>query len=107
MDLPIRDLAQIEDYTVLKPHVRAHLTAKLEMLLDAIEPYLDGTFDLSPRMAEVYLRGLRELGLLYRVYDPPKPPEVEDEQMEPQLALEARRLEVMSSLDELASRTAR
>lgn len=105
MNVP-RDLATVEDYTQLAPEVRAHLTGKLHMVLEALEPYLDGTFEISPRMVEVYLRALRELGLLYRVYDPPKMPDSsEDAELEPQLALEMRRQEVMSSLEELASRT--
>lgn len=105
MGLPIRDLAAVDDYTKLSPAVRAHLTAKLEGVLDALEPYIDGTFEISPRMVEVYLRALRELGLLYRVYDPPRMPDsTEGQEMEPQLALEARRLEVMQSLEDLALR---
>lgn len=106
MSLPTRDLAAVEDYTKLAPEVRAHLTVKLQQVAEALEPYIDGTFEISPRMVEVYLRTLRELGLLYRVYDPPRV-QVEDPAatLEPQLALEARRLEVMQSLDELASRT--
>jgi hypothetical protein len=106
MSIPSRDLAAVEDYTTLSPMVRAHLTAKLENVLEAMEPYLDGTFELSPRMVEVYLRALRELGLLYRVYDPPRAPDPrEGQEMEPQLALEARRNEVLASLEELATRT--
>lgn len=105
MSLPSRDLASIEDYTSLAPEVRAHLTAKLHMVLEALEPYLDGTFEISPRMVEVYLRALRELGLLFRVYDPPKAPEVDPAAvLAPQLALEQRRQEVLSSLEELAQR---
>ena len=105
MDLPTRDLATIEDYTTLSPAVRAHLTVKLQMVTEALEPYLDGTFEISPRMVEVYLRALRELGLLYRVYDPPRVKPDEGSEVEPQRALEARRLEVMQSLEELALRT--
>ena len=106
MSLPDRDLASIEDYTKLAPEVRAFLTAKLQEVAEALQPYIDGTFEISPRMVEVYLRSLRELGLLYRVYDPPKMPTTnEDQELEPQLALEMRRQEVMSSLEELASRT--
>lgn len=104
MSVP-RDLAQIDDYTSLAPEVRAHLTAKLHSVLEALEPYIDGTFEISPRMVEVYLRALRELGLLYRVYDPPRVTNPNDGlEMEPQLALEARRVEVMRSLEELAAR---
>lgn len=105
MSLPRRDLAAIEDYTTLAPEVRAHLTVKLEAVLEALEPYIDGTFEISPRMVEVYLRSLRELGLLYRVYDPPRRPDVvEGQEMEPARALEMRRLEVMQSLEDLALR---
>lgn len=101
------DLARIEDYTTLRPAVRAFLTAKLQGVLDSLEPYMDGTFEMSPRMAEVYLRALREMGLLYRVYDPPRvdPGEEETEAPSPQLALEAVRREVSSQLEELELRT--
>ena len=106
MSLPNRDLAAIEDYTKLAPEVRAHLTVKLQMVCEALEPYLDGTFEISPRMLEVYLRALRELGLLFRVYDPPRMPEVDPAAaLAPQLALEQRRAEVLASLDELAERS--
>jgi hypothetical protein len=106
MSLPTRDLAAVDDYTKLAPAVRAHLTVKLEAVLEALEPYIDGTFEISPRMVEVYLRALREMGLLYRVYDPPRTPEADpDAALAPQLALEARRLEVMRSLEELSART--
>lgn len=106
MTLPSRDLAAIDDYTKLAPEVRAHLTVKLQMVLEALEPYLDGTFEISPRMVEVYLRTLRELGLLFRVYDPPRVPDADpaDEQA-PQLALDQRRQQVLSSLEDLAERT--
>lgn len=106
MALPTRDLAAIEDYTKLTPEVRAFLTVKLQQVAEALEPYIDGTFEISPRMVEVYLRTLREFGLLYRAYDPPRV-QAEDpaKTLEPQLALEARRMEVMQTLDELAART--
>lgn len=106
MNLPNRDLASVEDYTKLTPEVRAFLTVKLQEVAEALQPYIDGTFEISPRMVEVYLRTLRELGLLYRVYDRPNIPDgADDQELEPQLALEMRRQEVMSSLEELASRT--
>lgn len=105
MNLNSRDLAAIEDYTTLAPEVRAHLTAKLSAVLDALEPYVDGTFELSPAMVTVFLRTCRELGLLYRVYDPPKAGPEAVEAVAPQLALEATRADVMAQLEELAARS--
>lgn len=99
------DLANLEDYTTLRPGVRAFLTGKLQGVIESLEPYVDGTFELSPRMVEVYLRALREMGLLYRVYDPPRVDPGHEEELEPQLALEAVRRDVMSQLDELEMRT--
>jgi hypothetical protein len=102
------DLATIEDYTTLQPGVRAFLTGKLQALIETLEPYCDGTFELSPRMVEVYLRTLREMGLLYRVYDPPRAdpdPEQEQEELAPLKALEAARRDILAQLEELELRT--
>lgn len=104
MSMSNRDLATIHDYTTLTPEVRAFLTAKLEQVIEAMDPYVDGTFELSPAIAQVYLRALRELGLLYRVYDRPGEKE-ETVEVAPQLALEAVRAEVGAQLAELAART--
>lgn len=104
MSMSNRDLAAIHDYTTLAPEVRAYLTAKLESLLEAMEPYVDGTFELSPAVAQVYLRALREMGLLYRVYDRPAAKD-DTQEVAPQLALEAVRAEVLGQLEELAARS--
>lgn len=100
-----RDLATVEDYTTLAPEVRAYLTGRLQMALEAMEPYVDGTFEVSPGMMTVFLRACRELGLLYRVYDrPAAKPDEEVEEVAPQLALEQVRQEVLESLEELSQR---
>lgn len=102
---PIRDLAGIKDPATLAPEVRAYLTVKIQGLLEGLEPYVDGTFEISPAMATVYLRAARELGLLYRAYEAPK---VVDEPVavSPQQALEAKRAQVLGQLEELAARAA-
>lgn len=99
-----RELATIEDYTTLAPQVRAYLTGRLQMALEAMEPYVDGTFEVSPGMMTVFLRACRELGLLYRVYDRPAAKADEGVEVEPQLALEQVRQEVLDSLEELSQR---
>lgn len=99
------ELANVEDYTTLQPGVRAYLTGKLRDVIEHLEPYVDGTFELSPRMVEVYLRALREMGLLYRVYDPPKVEAGTEEEISPQKALEAVRRDVLAQLEELELRT--
>lgn len=57
------------DLTAMQPVVRRHNTQKLRQLIETLEPYIDGSYGpVSPRMAEVYMKALRELGLLYRIF---------------------------------------
>jgi len=101
---PVRDLAGIKDPSTLAPEVRAYLTVKIQGLLEGLEPYVDGTFEISPAMATVYLRAARELGLLYRAYEAPKGQE-ETQPVSPQQALETARAQVLGQLEELAARS--
>lgn len=100
-----RDLSGVTDQSTLAPEVRAYLTGKLSTLLDSLEPYVDGTFELTPRMTEVYLKALRELGLLFRVYDRPVAKPGEDGETIPAaVALEMARTAVVAQLEELSRR---
>lgn len=84
-------------------------TAKIRELLDALQPYVDGSFGpINPGHAVTYLRALNELGKLWRVYDKPVPvkPVEQDVQAE-QVRLEQRQQEVLAELAKLASIAAR
>lgn len=60
----------------LTPVVRQFLAQRCHRLLDALEPYIDGTMGpVSSRHVGNYLTTLKLLGTLYRVYDKtPVPP---------------------------------
>lgn len=89
----------------MQPVVRRHNTAKLRALVEGLEPYVDGSYGpVNPRMCEVYMRALRELALLYRVYDPPK--EKVAEEQEPALRADVVRAQVLRQLEELSGRSA-
>lgn len=93
-----------DDVLALQPVVRNHNAAKLRAIIDRLEPEVDGSYGpVNPRMIEVYLKALRELGNLYRVYDAPRPRE--DASGAEERSMEALRATVARQLDELAART--
>ncbi len=73
-----------ERWLMVQDAVRAHNAGKLRNLVDMLEPMIDGSYGpVAPRMVEVYITALRELGRLYRVFDaPPAPPVVPEELVE-------------------------
>lgn len=95
-----------DDIRALAPMVRQHNAGKLQALIRHLEPQVDGSYGpVNPRLYEVYMRALKELGLLYRVYDPPPPPKDDDGRVEEARA-EALRAQVEKQLTEIASRAA-
>lgn len=94
-----------DDVAALTPVVRQRNAQKVAALIERLEPEVDGSYGpVNPRMIEVYLKAIRELGTMYRVYDRPPPPKEEETE-----AVEVQRLEVLrakaeAQLRELASR---
>jgi hypothetical protein len=95
----------IEDWENQRIFVRLHNTGKIQGVLAALEPMVlgYGSAPPSPGHVKVYLQALRELGNLYRAYDPPKAVE---QAADAELALEAQRAVVLAELEVLADRAA-
>jgi len=54
----------------MAPVVRAYIAQKLYTLVDALEPYVDGTMGpVSSKHVANYVAGLKLLGQLYRSFD--------------------------------------
>lgn len=85
--------------------VRQFLAQKLYMLVDALEPYVDGTMGpISATHTARYLEALKVLGALYRVYDRvplPEPARTEPKALE---RAEVLRSGVLAQLVELEQR---
>lgn len=72
-----------ERWLTIQDAVRQHNAGKLRSLVEMLEPYVEGAYGpVHPRMVEVYMTALRELGRLYRVFDPPPLPEAPEEEPE-------------------------
>lgn len=53
--------------------VRSFLAHNFREVIDNLKPQVDGSYGpVNPRLLELYLTANRDLGKLYRVYDPPK-----------------------------------
>ena len=92
-----------DDFDALGQQMRMANTARLKAVLDALEPYVDGSLGpVSPTHVAVYLKTVDQLGKLWRAYDPPKPP-VDDSQGtdEEQMVLSARQAQVLQELEKL------
>lgn len=74
-----------EDFAALSHQMKLANTSRFKALLDALEPYCDGSLGpVSPAHVNSYLKVCRELGLLWDAYGPPKEVEQvkgEDERM--------------------------
>lgn len=92
-----------EDFEHAKEQVRMTLTAKYKQVLDSLEPYVDGSFgSIQPAHVTAYLKAGRELGLLWKSYDPPQAAQDEsggaDEEL---MVLSARQEAVLAELAKL------
>lgn len=66
---------QLDTFDRVSWEVRLKATEKLSGLLDALDPYVDGTMgDVSSGMADVYVKAVKALASLYAVGRPPRVP---------------------------------
>lgn len=71
--MTVLEPAPEDDVLALQPVVRSFLTANFREVIDRLKPQVDGSYGpVNPRLLELYLQANRDLGKLYRVYDPPK-----------------------------------
>lgn len=62
-----------DDVLGMQPVIRAFLTHNFREVIEQLKPQVDGSYGpVNPRLLELYLTANRDLGKLYRVYDPPK-----------------------------------
>jgi hypothetical protein len=90
-----------EDHEALAHQMKLASTQAYKGLLDALEPYCDGSMGpVSPAHVNSYLKVRRELNLLWHAYDKPTPVEVKgaDEDL---MVLGARQEAVLAELDKL------
>lgn len=63
-----------DDVLAMQPVIRSFLTHNFREVIEQLKPQVDGSYGpVNPRLLELYLAANRDLGKLYRVYDPPKP----------------------------------
>jgi hypothetical protein len=104
------DLARMspEEHEALKQQMRLANTARMKNLLDAMEPYVDGSLGpVSAPHVSVYLKVCRELGLLWHAYDKPAAVEAEVSVDEEVMVLQARQEAVLAELAKLHEVSAR
>lgn len=71
--MTVLEPAPEDDVLALQPVVRSFLTQNFREVIDRLKPQVDGSYGpVNPRLLELYLTANRDLGKLYRVYDPPK-----------------------------------
>jgi hypothetical protein len=90
-----------EDYEALAHQMKLASTQAYKGLLDALEPYCDGSMGpVSPAHVNSYLKVRRELNLLWHAYDRPveRPKEGVDEEL---MVLEARQAAVLAEFEKL------
>ena len=94
-----------EDFAALSHQMKLANTARLKALLDQLEPYCDGSLGnngVSPAHVAAYIKVVRELGLLWRAYDPPAVEQAKGVDEEA-LVLQARQAAVLAELGKLRS----
>jgi len=97
-----------EDFAALGDQMRMANTQRLKAVLDALEPYIDGSLGpVSPTHVNSYVKTVRELGLLWRSYDRPGQVEQAKGSDEELMILGARQEAVLAELDKLAAIGAR
>lgn len=84
---------------------RGLVLSRLQQIWDVVQPHLDGTVQEEgrtpdPRMVETGIRVLDRVSKLYRLLEPPPPPEPED----PGVLVHADRIAVEASLLALEAR---
>lgn len=91
-----------EDFDELGHQMRLANTQRLKAVLDSLEPYVDGSLGpVSPAHVNAYLKTVRELGLLWKAYDPPRPVEGPAGGDEEAMVLSARQEAVLAELAKL------
>lgn len=91
-----------EDFDELGHQMRLANTQRLKAVLDSLEPYIDGSLGaVSPAHVSSYIKAVRELGLLWKSYDPPKPLEGPAGGDEEAMVLSARQEAVLAELAKL------
>ena len=91
-----------DDLAALQDAIRRHNSRKIQRVLDALEPQIDGSFGpVNPRLIEVYFKGLAEMAKLYGVYTPPRQ---KDAEPEPETQAAVLRAQAEAQLREIASR---
>jgi hypothetical protein len=97
-----------EDFDSLGQQMRMANTQRLKAVLDALEPYIDGSLGpVSPAHVNAYVKTCRELGLLWAAYHAPKPVEGPAGVDEEQMVLSARREAALAELEKLREIAAR
>lgn len=62
-----------DDVLAMQPVIRSFLTHNFREVIEQLKPQVDGSYGpVNPRLLELYLTANRDLGKLYRVYDPVK-----------------------------------
>lgn len=91
-----------EDFDALGHQMRLANTQRIKAILDALEPYVDGSLGpVSPAHVSVYLKSVAELGKLWGAYTKPAPAAPESGADEEQLVLSARQEAVLAELGKL------
>jgi hypothetical protein len=91
-----------EQFEQLSHQMRMANTARMKQILDALEPYVDGSLGpVSPAHVQVYLKTCRELGLLWGAYTKPAPPAPDKGEDTEPMVLSARQEAVLAELGKL------
>ena len=94
-----------EEYDDLSLQMKMANTARFKALLDALEPYVDGSAGaISPPHVVQYIKVAAELGKLWHAYDRParkQESDVEELAARELLVLEARQAAVLAELGKL------
>lgn len=93
-----------EDFEALGAQVRMANTQRITAVLEQLEPYIDGSLGaVSPAHVAVYLKAVKELGLLWAAYQPPRRVEEVKGPEEELMVLSARQEAVLAELGKLRS----
>lgn len=85
--------------------IRSFLAHNFRRVIEQLEPQVDGSYGpVNPRLLELYLTANRDLGKLFRVYDPPK--KKQDDGPGDDVAAQMLRDRVMAELDNIQAQIA-
>jgi len=94
-----------DEWERLVNQVRMHNTAKLREVLAILEPWVDGSAGaVSPPHVKLYLQALKDLGVMYKVHEPPKAVEVGEDPRVALVRLEAQQSRVLEQLEVLEAK---